>query len=144
MLVNDNLEREIIKSLEEMRVDLEHQLSPARRLAVYQALWPSLALDEKYHQAFVSASYPAASIEHRRYGYLGILTAQRILPLWDQSHKLTTEDVPRRMLSMAEGVLNGTQSPSEAYGFYIGDFYYLMDTIAFETTYRAWRVAGAA
>jgi len=134
------LEQEISESLRELRLDPDHQLSASRRLSIYQALcpaFPALDLTRNYYNAFVATSCPSISIEHRRYGYLGILTAQHVLPIWDRSVKPADRWMPRKMLAFAEDVLKGIKKPSEVNGFYLEDFHHFLD-MQFEVKYDAW------
>ena len=144
MPIPTHLEREIAEGLKELQLESARQLKPTRRLAIYQALWPSLNLENDYYDNFVAATHPTISIEHRRYGYLGIVTVRHVLSIWDQSAKPVAEDPPRRMLALAEGVIEGVEDPGEVNGFYLQEFYYSLEAESHDVKYGAWRALRAA
>ena len=86
--IPSDLERLIDEALRDMREHPSHQLAAARRRVIYEA--------------FGTKSDPIAS---RARGWLGIFVARHVLPIFQEA--LPHEDLPQRLLEMAEGVVRG-------------------------------------
>jgi len=141
------LKYEIQQCLKDVQQDKLHCLKPFRRLAIYRAIYPSI--NESVYKELLKTGKLSLSSRHRRYGHLGILTAEYVLPIWDSQTRSLSEDdelnnAPRRILIVAQQVLTGALDPVTANGFYLQDFYYLTDSASFVCSYRACLVLDAA
>jgi hypothetical protein len=103
MPIPPEVQKLLNSALADMSVDPRHQLMPVRRLPIYQALQ--------------AASVPGTSDRVR--GWLALLAARRVLPLWQRAMPLYEDDDPdergveanklaEHFLARAEGVIRGT------------------------------------
>ncbi|HVN54184.1 MAG TPA: Imm5 family immunity protein [Anaerolineaceae bacterium] len=90
----DPLRRMIVESMATMKADLHYHLPPLRRLAIYRSLNPR--------------ANPDAPVLAR--GWLAIITARRVLPVWHMYCPVSVEDnqLPDRLLSIARNAISGT------------------------------------
>jgi hypothetical protein len=99
--------------LTDVRNDPSHHLRPIHRLTIYEMLgWSEQMVKALY-------SHPDANQllmipdNYQRFGYLALLTARHVLPIWDQGIQTIVMrddsieiDVPQRLLEAGEAVLN--------------------------------------
>lgn len=95
MLMPPLLTQRIDKALEEIRSHPEHRLEAKRRRMIYEAFGEKSDLVAK-----------------RARGWLAVLTAQYVLPIGEKF--LPNEDIPRRLVTLAQRVLEGTVDPQVA------------------------------
>jgi|GEM_PF-980021 len=81
--------QQIEKALIALQIHPQQTLMPIERLAIYDAFGFRSNLQEQRVRA-----------------YLALITAQRVLPLWQVA--FPSDDMPKRMLVLAEGVLRRT------------------------------------
>lgn len=129
------IQRLIEQYLEVVRNDLEHRLSPIDRLNIYKSFGPSHHSLNQF-QTNKSFSNPLGlpdelnlSLADKAFGWLAILTAQKVLPIWLQTVDLEEPesdgngDNPAQMLEVAAGVLTKTVEANEAFKQLCGRFY---------------------
>jgi hypothetical protein len=109
MTLPDHVQSLIDEALIGIRADPQHHFSLTRRLALYKA--------------FVSPDQKPPSPNRFR-GQLGVLTAKYVIPIWNQvlpiwkniPPELTDDnDLPQRLIWLAEGVLQGTMEIEAAW-----------------------------
>ncbi len=88
MSLPPNLDRLLDATQSAVQRHPEHRLEPARRRAIYEAFGPK-----------------TDPVANRARGWLAVLTAQRVLPIFEQA--LPGEELPRQLIEMAVGVLQG-------------------------------------
>jgi len=96
MAIPVNLAEIIDDALATVRNHPEHRLGAKQRRTVYESFGPR--------------NDPTAN---RARGWLAVLTAQHVLPIGEQV--FPDEDIPRRLVEMAEGVLEGAIDPQVAH-----------------------------
>lgn len=94
--LNPQLQEQIKTALEEMNNHPDHRLSPARRREIYVVFGPK---DDQ--------------ITQKARGWLGVLAAQRVLPLFYEIYP--NDELPQEILDTALGVLQGHVDEERAY-----------------------------
>src|SRR5437016_287630 len=114
----------ITTSLQEMHEDPEHHLRPIRRLDVYRELGWSTEIAATCFTQFDTTGRLLLPTGYQRYGYLALLTARHVIPLWEQElpeiqalDETIETDVPYRLLEIAEMVLQQQSGAVEAARF---------------------------
>lgn len=117
----------IDEALAKVRTDSQYHLPPTLRLSIYQKIG--------------LPTEPAPLVNSMR-GRLGIMTARRVLPVWQSATPIRTE-IPKGLpndkyladglLELAEGVLNGTGEIAPAWKE-VNDSWYVVGNIGDEFT----------
>lgn len=127
----------IEQSLKRIHLDSEHHLKAKDRFAIYKSFGLSRLLRPGYSKhgpSFNSQEYleflknelKQLQVADYALGWLAILTARHVLPVWEQSWD--SEDsadgilAPEEILMVAERVLRNTYDIEEAYGKLCNDF----------------------
>ena len=142
----------ITKLWQEAQNQPENGILPHRREALYRAIWPSLDISGERREVMIDTDDLPLSEEDFQFGHLAIHAVQHVLPIWDRfatpgalSGKGLGQEVrlPRWILEVAQDVLRERIEPLKAYEM-LGDFYDLVDQVAYLTPYPVWSVAKAA
>jgi len=121
MALPEELHRLTVESLASMRMDPFHRLHPSRRLTIYQWL-----------------NNRPENPEYRKLrGWLGLLAARRVLPIWHELRPVwvhTTDRLPEggqlpdRLLSIARSILRGSIDLKRAWQE-TNDLWYFMENM---------------
>src|SRR5437762_2809736 len=90
MTVPDHVQQLIDVALVELRADPEHRVPLDRRIALYRAFGNDIDFSGSILSRFLETGELTISASWYRYSWLAILTAQKVLPIW--------EDGTRRLL----------------------------------------------
>lgn len=108
MALPEELHRLSVEALASMRMDLQHRLAPARRLAIYRLLGENDAQPEF----------------RKTRGWLGLLSARRVLPIWHELRPVWVHSpdrfpeggqLPDRLLSITRNILRGSMDLKRAW-----------------------------
>jgi hypothetical protein len=95
---------ELVAARDKMRADPHYSLLPKYRLPIYKAV------QEK-----------APDVEYKFYGWLALITAEKVLPIWEEL--VPDDEEPILMLKIAKQLLLG-QAKLEDFAEEFDDFYY--------------------
>ncbi len=153
------LSRLLQQNLESVRLEPEHHIYQQERLEILEAFGlleaPQTNEEEKEDRNdwkrwyYLPVNLPLAD---RAFGWLAMLTARKVLPLWEQFGTAQNEDNldfsfdPAKMIETGEGVLSGKISSSTAKIDLCNRFYYGMigiDKLTTKNVYCAMETAYA-
>jgi hypothetical protein len=78
------LEQQIERAWQEVNADAQHRLRPVTRLGLYDLLIGDLETP-LYELVRLGLTFPRRTAGLKRYFYLGMMTVERVFPIWEQS-----------------------------------------------------------
>lgn len=130
--------------------DPDHHLATRYRQALYHAFGPLIDLSGARFRHLHETGHLDDALEHRRYGYLALLTARHVVPFWERGSTAVRQrfpdippTMPQDMLALGDAVLHGRIHPDEACGVLFNDWYHMMHGLR-HSPYPAWCAVQAA
>lgn len=130
------------------------RLTPADRLVIYHSLYPecpTVGINSRMTEIISSGGVFNVTEDYKIYGWLTIITAKYVIPIWDQyvDQELAADEsfpfrLPYEILDTAERVLSEEISPLDAYHLLCDEYHGTVGNVLLGVPYTMICAAEAA